>query len=383
LKHPEILPGAEILSISPGRVNLLGEHVDYNGGIVLPMAIDRYVQVAAKRMEDPIFSIHAVDLNQTIEFDLSSIEKKNDLTGRNLPPWALYPAGVARCLHRHGLDVVGMRAAFTSSVPMGAGLSSSAAVEVAFAGAWQILAGWSLDRMTLAKLCQKAENEMVGVESGLMDQFSSANGVDGHVLIFNTRNNAWRTLPLPMGSVVVVADSGIRRSLTHSEYNLRRFECERSLNLLKKKFPTIQYLSDVPRGDFLHCRNLLPEPLFKRTRHVVEECQRVVRAVEALEKADPEAFGRLMFEGHDSLRDLYEVSTPELDALVDVASGQQGCYGARLTGAGFGGCTVNLVDKEWAPSFISNVKMGYLKKTGRQAEIYLCHASRGLNAVKI
>lgn len=380
---PEILPGAEFLSIAPGRVNLLGEHLDYNGGTVLPIAIDRYVQVKALRQQNELISIQALDLDQSIDFNLDCIENKVDINGNPLPDWAMFPAGVARALHQHELKVSGMQAAFTSSVPMGAGLSSSAAVEVAFAGAWQALGGWSLERMSLAKLCQEAENETVGVESGLMDQFASANGVDEHVMIFNTRDDSWRTVPIPPGTVIVVADSGIRRSLSHSGYNQRKQECDQALHILQKKIPAIQFLTDVTPDDFKKYESMLPDTLRNRTRHVVEECLRVTQAVDALEKRDPAAFGRLMFEGHASLRDLYEVSTAELDTLVNIAGTLPGCHGARLTGAGFGGCTVNLVATEWASFFISDLKDGYQKKTGRQAEVYLCHASRGLNVLKL
>jgi len=379
---PEILPGADFLSIAPGRVNLLGEHLDYNGGTVLPIAIDRYVQVAIKPGSQHI-SIQALDLAQSIEFDLDSIEEKVDIHGNVLPGWAGFPAGVAWVLNHQGLKVPGMQAAFTSSVPIGAGLSSSAAVEVAFAGAWQALGGWSLDRMSLAKLCQQAENEFVGVESGLMDQFASANGVDDHVMIFDTRNDSWRTEPLPPGTVIAVADSGVRRALSQSGYNQRRQECEQSFHLLQKKIPTIQYLADVPADDLAKYEKTLPGALRKRARHVVSECQRVNHAIDALEKRDTATFGRLMFEGHASLRDLFEVSTPELDTLVEIAGTLPGCYGARLTGAGFGGCTVNLVANEWASLFVTDLKDAYMKKTGRQAEVYLCHASRGLNVLKL
>ena len=379
---PEILPDAEFLSIAPGRVNLLGEHLDYNGGSVLPIAIDRYVQVAMKPGGQNI-SIQALDLSQSIDFDLDSIEEKVDVHGKSLPGWARFPAGVAWVFKHHGLKVPGMQAAFTSGIPIGAGLSSSAAVEVAFAGAWQALGGWSLDRMSLAKLCQQAENEYVGVESGLMDQFASANGVDDHVLVFNTRDNSWHTEPLPPGTVIAVADPGIRRALSQSGYNQRRQECEQALHILQKKIPSVQYLADVTMDDLAKYGKVLPAVLRSRVQHVVEECQRVTHAIHALENREPATFGRLMFEGHASLRDLYEVSTPELDTLVEIAGALPGCYGARLTGAGFGGCTVNLVANEWASMFVSDLKDAYQKKTSRQVEVHLCHASRGLNVLKL
>jgi galactokinase len=380
---PEILSGAEFLSVAPGRVNLLGEHLDYNGGTVLPIAIDRYVQVAVKPLISQQISIQALDLAQRIEFSLESIEQKVDIEGNVLPSWAKFPAGVAWALNRQGLKVVGMQAAFTSDIPIGAGLSSSAAVEVAFAGAWQALGGWSLDRMDLAKLCQQAENEYVGVESGLMDQFASANGVDDHVLVFDTRTATWRPEPLPPGTVIVVADSGVRRTLSQSEYNQRRQECEKAFHILQTKIPTIKYLTDITTDDLGKYEKELPGILLKRARHVAGESLRVTHAIEALATRDAVTFGRLMVEGHASLRDLFEVSTPELDSLVEIARTLPGCYGARLTGAGFGGCTVNLVANESASLFVTDLKDAYQKKTGRQAEVYLCHPSRGLNVLKL
>jgi galactokinase len=380
---PDILSDAKFLSIAPGRVNLLGEHLDYNGGTVLPIAIDRYVQVAVKPNADKIISIQALDLAQNIEFSLESVEQKVDIHGNILPGWARFPAGVAWALNHQGFAVSGMQAAFTSDVPIGAGLSSSAAVEVAFAGAWQALGGWSMDRMDLSRLCQLAENKFVGVESGLMDQFASANGVDNHVLIFNTRDETWRTAPLPPGTVIVVADSGIRRALSQSKFNQRRNECEQAFQIMQSRIPEIKNLSDLTAGNLQKYGKELPGSLEKRAQHVVDESQRVLHAVEALEKHDTATFGRLMFEGHASLRDLFEVSTPELDALVEIAGTLPGCYGARLTGAGFGGCTVNLVANEWASLFVADLKEAYQKKTGWQAEVYLCHASRGLNVLRL
>jgi galactokinase len=214
---PEVLlPGARWQVIAPGRVNLLGEHVDYNDGAVLPAAIDRAMRLQARPSLDGLVRLHALDLKQSVSFSLEHLELKQDAAGDALPSWALYPAGVAWALQQHGLATLPFEAAFTSNLPMGAGLSSSAAVEVGFAALWQRLGGWQADRMTLAKLSQQAENRYVGVNCGLMDQFASANGIEGHALYFDTRSLAFRAVPLPADAAIIIADSRVRRSLANS-----------------------------------------------------------------------------------------------------------------------------------------------------------------------
>jgi galactokinase len=377
------IPGATIFAKAPGRVNLLGEHVDYNSGIVLPIAIDRRVCVAARPRTDQQVNLYALDLEQKVSFNLQDLTGRIDLDGKPLSDWALYPAGVAWTLMNKGFKVNGIDAVYSSDIPIGAGLSSSAAVEMAFAILWQALAGWKTDRMTLARICQTAENKFVGVNCGLMDQFASAHGVARHVLYFDTRSLDWRPLPLPPGTAVVVADSGVRRELANSAYNERRTSCEKAVQLLKRRLPTIQSLRDVT-PDQLHANaDLLSTAIFKRARHVVEEINRVNLASDCLMKDNAKEFGRLMLAGHQSLRDLYEVSCPELDTLVEIASGLPGCFGARLTGAGFGGCTVNLVKLEKADEFIEKLKNEYLRTMKRDAEGYLCQASRGAYIEKI
>ncbi len=371
------LPSTKLLVTAPGRVNLLGEHVDYNDGFVLPAAIDRVVQVAANPRADRMVHLTAVDLNQSVSFDLDHLDAKQDTHGNPLPGWALYPAGVAWVLQNQGLAARGVEAWFTSNIPIGSGLSSSAAVEVAFATLWRHLGGWEADQMTIARLCQKAENLYVGVNCGLMDQFASAHGVDGHALYLDTRSLAWRPVPMPRGVVIVIADSKVRRSLANSAYNERRASCEEAVRLLKQDLPAIQALRDVPPAQFHALAGNLPETVRKRAQHVVEECARVEQAIQKMETGDAAAFGKLMFEGHASLRDLYEVSCPELDVLVDSAASLPGCIGARLTGAGFGGCTVNLVEEGQAEAFIEQLKQKYLAATGKHADVYLCRASQG------
>jgi galactokinase len=367
---------------APGRVNLLGEHVDYNDGPVLPVALDMAVKLAFSPREDGQITLHALDLGERVTFNLASIADNKDWHGLQLPHWARYPAGVAWALGEAGLSVPGMQAVYTSDIPIGSGLSSSAAVEVAFAVAWQTLGGWKADRMQIAQLCQRAENIYVGVASGLMDQFASAHGVVGKALYFDTRNLEWKTVPLPAGTVLVIADSRVPRNLTTSAYNERRSACEQAVELLQKYKPQMRSLRDITPIELAAYQEFLPELIGKRAEHVVKEIARVQSAVRALELGETRSFGALMFAGHASLRDLYQVSTPELDALVETARLLSGCIGARLTGAGFGGCTINLVEEGQAKQFIEGLKIGYHNKTGREAVVYLSQASAGASVGK-
>ena len=365
---------------APGRVNLLGEHVDYNDGIVLPAAIDRKLYLAAASTTNNMVTLNALDLHKQVSFRLEDVTHRCDLDGRPLPGWALYPAGVAWAFQKAGLTLCGMQAVYTSDIPIGAGLSSSAAVEVAFAATWQALCSSNIDRLTLAKYCQQAENEFVGVSSGLMDQFASACGVEGHVLGFDTRSLEWTAYDLPPGTAIVIADSGIRRSLKGSAYNDRRAACMQAVEQLRKYLPGIRSLRDVSSVELAAYSMFLPEVIERRAEHVVKEIHRVDQAILALKRGDGHMFGGFMFASHKSLRDLYEVSLPELDSLVEIARTLPGIYGARLTGAGFGGCTVNLVEAKHAADFMQRLQEGYRVKNGREAKVYLCYASGGAEA---
>ena len=371
-----------LVAQAPGRVNLLGEHVDYNDGPVLPVALNMAVKLAFAPTNDGVITLHAVDLGKRVVFTVESIQEKKDKAGNNLPPWANYPAGVAWALKEAGLTVSGMQAIYTSDIPIGSGLSSSAAVEVAFAVAWQELGRWEASRMRIAQLCQRAENAYVGVASGLMDQFASAHGVAGKALYFDTRSLEWEPVPLPEGTALVIANSRLPRSLAGSAYNQRRAACEQAVKILRNYKPGIRALRDITPVEFAAYEEFLPGEIKKRAEHVVKEIARVHSAVRALELGETRSFGALMYAGHASLRDLYEVSTPELDILVETARSIRGCIGARLTGAGFGGCTVNLVEEASAPHFIEELKIGYHNKTGREAVVYLCQASQGAGVWK-
>ena len=371
------------LARAPGRVNLLGEHVDYNAGVVLPAAIDRSVTIAACKTDDRLVSLSALDLGEEVVFSLDQLEAKKGLTDSPLPGWALYPAGVAWALQERGLAVAGMKAVFTSDVPIGAGLSSSAAVEVAFAALWEQMSDWRIDRLELAIVCQRSENEYVGVSCGLMDQFACANGVQGHAIYFDTRSLEHHPVPLPQETTIVIADSGVRRSLTNSAYNERRAACEQAVALLRKYIPDLRSLRDVSPPEFAAYSVYLPEMISLRAEHVVKEIARVQSAITALNRNDARAFGALMYAGHASLRDLYEVSTIELDTLVEIARSLPGCYGARLTGAGFGGCTVNLVNTHQTELFIQQLIDGYQQRTSRTARVFRCQASQGAEVMQL
>jgi galactokinase len=366
---------------APGRVNLLGEHVDYNDGFVLPIAIDRATWLAFSPSDTDQTILRAVDLSEDISFTATTLSAKTDADGKPLPTWALYPAGVIWALSEAGLATPALRGVYTSDVPQGSGLSSSASVEMAFVLAWQTMGGWNLPPMERALLGKKAENQYVGVNSGIMDQFASACGEQDRLLHLDCRSLEWQTLPLPGDIAIIVADTKMRRALTSGEYNKRRADCEEAVRILRANLPGITSLRDVNLETFNRLASRLPERVEKRARHVVEEIERSVRAIPLLERGDMVEFGKLLNRCHASLRDLYEVSIPELDTMVSVAQSLPDCYGARLTGAGFGGCTVNLVAREQADAFSSALAAGYEDETGFHPEIYICSASRGAELI--
>ena len=362
---------------APGRVNLLGEHVDYNDGFVLPAAIDRATYVAFSGSENDVSILVAADFDESVHFAPANIASKTQIDGSPMPEWATYPAGMMWAFSQAGFDAPAMRAVFSSDVPRGSGLSSSASVEMAFGVAWRQLAGWNQPPMELALLGQRAEVNYVGVNCGVMDQFASACGQIDHLLYLDCRSLQWQTVPLSPDVSIVVADTTIRRKLTSGEYNKRHDACEIAVKLLKEDLPGITALRDVSSQDFNRLASKLPTEVEKRARHVVEEIERSRQAVSLLESGNFARFGQLMNDCHASLRDLYEVSCPELDLMVRVAQALPGCYGARLTGAGFGGCTVNLVAREHAETFAAVLSTGYETECGLHPEIYICRASAG------
>ena len=367
----------QYITRAPGRVNLLGEHVDYNDGFVMPAAIDRATYVAFSSSSDEDSHIEAFDLHETVEFSSDSISHKKQSDGSLLPEWGLYPAGVAQILIDDGFEPEPINAIFASDVPRGSGLSSSASVEVAFLTAWQQLGGWSLEKMRRARLCQKAEIEYVGVNCGIMDQFASVCGEENKILCLDCQSLDWRTLNIPARVAIVIADTTVRRKLTSGGYNTRHDECEAALRFLEQKMPGVTSFRDVSITDLDRYSRLMPEEIAKRARHVISEIDRTIKAQAILEQGDIRAFGRLINETHASLRDFYEVSCPELDVMAAIAQSLEGCIGARLTGAGFGGCTVNLVDIDVSERFIQQLSDSYKEETGLIPAVYLTQASSG------
>lgn len=365
---------------APGRVNILGEHVDYNDGVVMPAAIDRRVRILGAPSRDNCTHLYACDLNKRVSFRHADIEAKVDIYGQPLPGWARYPAGVAWALNQAGHPTPEIEAVYTSDVPIGAGLSSSAAVQVGFAFFWNGLCAWGIEPLKLAQLCQRAENGYVELAAGLMDQFASACGVQDHALVFDTRSLEWEAVALPPETSLVVADSGVRRSLTNSGYNDRHQACQAALTILQEHLPGIRSLRDVSPGDFARFAHYIPAVIRRRAEHIITEIERVQLAVQALKNGDRRSLRDLLYAGHASLRDLYEVSTPEQDFLVAASQDIPGCLGARLTGAGFGGCTINLVESACVQDFVHELSRRYQQKTGRSEPVYMCRASEGASA---
>lgn len=363
--------------VSPGRVNLMGEHVDYNQGIVLPAAIDRKVTIHFSSRPDRVVHLESIDFKSQCEFSIDQVAEKIDLEGNPLPRWAMYPAGVLWSLRNRNCEIAGLNASYRSDIPIGAGLSSSAAVEVGFAVTCQSLFGWQMNRLELAQACQQAEVDYVGVNCGLMDQFACANGVKDHAVQLDTRSFEFKPVPLPPNTVIVIADSGTRRELVTSAYNNRRRDCETAVSILQNRHPGIHSLRDVPVHIFEEEAGTFPPEVYRHAKHVVEEIARVDQAILELEKGNAAGFGQMMFATHRSLRDNFEVSRKELDLLVNLAAGIPGCLGARLTGAGFGGCTVNLVKTDQVAAFASRLADLYQRESGLTPQVTITHASQG------
>lgn len=365
----------ELIVRAPGRVNLIGEHTDYNDGYVLPIAIDRSVLIAASVRADRTVRLRAVDFDDQDVFSLSHIEHTQ------AHRWSNYQRGVASVLLERGFELPGVDMVFSSDVPIGSGLSSSAAVEVGTAVMWQTLAGFELSRSELALLCQRAENNFVGVNCGIMDQFISALGQQDAALFIDCRTLDYRPVSLPAHLAVVVMDTAKRRGLTDSAYNTRRAECEQGVHLLQSYLPGITALRDVSVPQFELYADQLPDNVQKRCRHVIGENQRVLDFILAAESDDTAAMGDLLNASHISLRDDYEVSCAELDAMVEAAWKAPGVIGARMTGAGFGGCAVALVERSQAEAFVACVAPAYQQRTGLTPNLYVCRAEAGAGVV--
>jgi len=364
----------EVVVRAPGRVNLIGEHTDYNDGFVLPAAIDRYIWFAGRARRDRTVRVRALDFNDAAEFSLDAIEKDAAHS------WSNYLRGVAKFLEANGHRLSGADLVFGGDVPREAGLSSSAAVEVGATIFWQRLVKLRLEPVEAVKLARRSENEFVGVPSGIMDQFISALGRRDHALFLDCRDLKYRHVPLRGEVKLVVCNSGVKRALAHSEYEVRVKQCRQAVEELRAAGLPVNSLRDVKLGDLITKGKALDKVALKRASHVVTENDRVREAVKVLEQNDLSYFGKLMNESHKSLRYDYEVSSKELDVLVEIAQKHPGVLGARMTGAGFGGCTVNLVERDAAEAFAEAVRNGYQEALGLRAEVYVCEASDGAMA---
>ena len=366
---------AGVLYRAPGRVNLIGEHTDYNDGFVLPAAIGFSCWTAVAPRDDRKLIVHSENFSETIEADLDDLKPFPEST------WANYPLAVAWALEEAGHRLSGANMYVAGNVPLGAGLSSSAAIEVSAGFALLDIAGLTVDRTRLALMCQRAENEFVGAHCGIMDQFISCHGEAGHALLLDCRSLEKRMLPIPPEVALIICNTMVKHELGASEYNTRREECEEAVRLLREALPAIRALRDVTAAQLEEHRGLLSNVIYRRALHVITENERVLRTAEALQNGAIEKLGQLMVDSHRSLRQDYEVSCSELDTLVEIAARQRGVLGARMTGGGFGGCTINLVDAAHAQEFQQKVSAAYKSATGLQPDIYVCKASQGVEAV--
>ena len=354
---------------APGRVNLIGEHTDYNDGFVLPMAIDRAVWIAFRRRDDHLVRVHSLEFGQASDFSLHHLH-------REAKGWVEYVKGMAWALQDDGAELGGWEGVVASDIPVGAGLSSSAALELATARAFAVVSNLTWDAVRMAKLGQRAENEWVGMNCGIMDQMISSAGQSGRALLIDCRSLHIHAVPLAPETSVVVLDSGKRRGLVDSAYNERRSQCEAAA-----RFFGVEALRDVTSERLKAEGSALDDLTYRRARHVVTENERTLQAAEALRQCASAAMGRLMVASHVSMRDDFEISCVELDAMVSCALGQKSCFGARMTGGGFGGCAVALVRAEATEEFAAQVVSCYSAATGLTPAAYFCQASSGAEVI--
>jgi galactokinase len=360
---------------APGRVNLIGEHTDYNDGFVMPVALDFSTWARISPREDRRLHIYSENFSEEVEIDLDDPQ----LAARG--HWSDYPIGVAVVLERAGHHLRGARLELSGEVPIGSGLSSSAAVEVATACALVASSGLQIDKRELARLCRQAENEFVGARVGIMDQFISLFGQAQHALLLDCRSLEFRLLPLPDNVRLIICNTMVKHTLASSAYNERREQCEAAVRHLARFLPQVTALRDVTIEQLDEYRAGLSDVVYRRCRHVITENARVVAAGDALAHGDLQQFGKLMTASHQSLRDDYEVSSDELDLMVELAQQVAGVYGARMTGGGFGGSTINLVAADHAEQFQAAVAPEYERITKLKPQIYICTAANGAEEV--
>lgn len=368
----------QVIARAPGRVNLIGEHTDYNDGYVFPMALEFQILTAARQRNDLLVRIHSIDYQSTVEFSLDETIRY-DLENQ----WSNYPRGVLALLIESGIKPAGMDLVFKGDIPQGSGLSSSAALEVAVAITIQALNDFTMSGPELARLCQRAENAFVGINCGIMDQFISMMGQKDHALFLDCRSLEYQQIPLKLGEYrIVICQSGVKHSLVDSEYNKRRKECEAGVAVLSKKFPNIKALRDVTLAQLNIYKNDLDPIVYNRCRHVITENVRVLESIKSLSQNDLVTFGKLMNDSHDSLRDDYQISCFEIDLLVNFARSFNGVIGSRITGGGFGGCTVNLVSNEAIQDFSRQLTDFYQKETGITPHLYISTPGAGAEIIR-
>jgi galactokinase len=360
---------------APGRVNLIGEHTDYAEGFVMPAAIDFATIAAISPRSDGRIVIFSANFGEERDYPADPLPEKGN------GDWSDYPLGVLALLAGAGYAIPALSLSLLGDVPLGAGLSSSASVEVATAMAVTGLMGVSIPGPVLARLCQRAENEFVGANCGIMDQFISANGAVDHALLLDCRDLSFKLAPIPESVALVIANTMVKHSVADGEYGSRRAEVEEACRILATHRPEIRFLRDATVADLEAWGHEIPPNALKRARHVITENQRTVDAAQALLRHDLTALGKLMHEAHVSYSRDFEASCAEADTMVDLAQDLPGLIGARLTGGGFGGCTINLVEQEHAAEFAKTLKARYREATGIEAEIYICHASAGAHRV--
>jgi len=357
---------------APGRVNLIGEHTDYNDGFVLPLAIDRAIWIALRPRDDRRVVVHSVDFDQSRDFSLDELIDEAGKPRNQGDGWIEYVKAMAWSLQDAGHDLTGWEGVVEGDVPVGAGLSSSAALEIATARAFTAAGALDWDSAGMARLGQRAENLWIGVNCGIMDQLISAAGRAGHALLIDCRSLRTRPVPFPPGVAVVILDTATRRGLVDSAYNERRAQCEAAA-----RFFDVPALRDVELDVFERLASGLDEPAQSRALHVITENSRTLQAVDAMERGELCALGVLMRKSHASLRDDYEVSSDALDAMVESAQAHPACYGARMTGAGFGGCAVAIVEAQAGDDFSQTVAADYQRKTAHTPAVYVCQPSNG------
>ncbi len=375
-KFKELFEGTPLLVRSPGRVNLIGEHTDYNMGYVLPAAIDKAIYFAMSARKDNQCRIYSLDMNDSVEFDIHCLERSGK-------PWANYLIGVIDQLAKAGYCCGGFNCVFGGDIPIGAGLSSSAALEAGLAFALNTMFKFGIDKMLLVKMAQRAENEFVGVQCGIMDQYINIFGEKDNVLQIDCRSLGHKYYPFHHDVAIVLFDTCVKHSLASSEYNRRREECSEGVEIIRKSYPEVTHLRDVSMSLMLEFKGRMGEIIFRRCKYVVEENERLLNACAALERNDLKSFGRYMYQSHEGLSNNYGVSCAELDFLVSLVRDDAGVYGSRMMGGGFGGCTINLIDRDAVEGICAKVTLGYKNKFNIEPKVYVTSISSGTSIITV